>query len=86
MRDVVLRLTPLLDTDADTMIRDVKMFRLLEGVRGEPPRDLAALADTILRIGQLADRHPRIAELDINPLVALEKGAMAIDARVQVEE
>jgi acetyl coenzyme A synthetase (ADP forming)-like protein len=85
MRDVVLRLTPLLDTDADTMIRDVKMFRLLEGARGEAPRDLAALAETILRIGQLADRHPRIAELDINPLIAMEKGAMAIDARIRVE-
>jgi acetyl coenzyme A synthetase (ADP forming)-like protein len=85
LRDVVLRLTPLLDTDADRMIRDVKMFRLLEGVRGNPPCDLAALAETILRIGQLADRHPRITELDINPLIAMPKGTMAIDARVQLE-
>jgi acyl-CoA synthetase (NDP forming) len=84
MRDVVLRLAPLLDTDAHTMLRDVKMFQLLEGVRGEAPRDLEALADAILRISQLAERHPRIAEMDINPLVARAEGIEAIDARVQV--
>jgi acyl-CoA synthetase (NDP forming) len=60
------------------------MFKLLEGVRGEAPRDLEALADAILRISQLADRHPRIVEMDINPLVARAEGIEAIDARVQV--
>jgi acetyltransferase len=84
MKDVVLRLAPLLDTDADAMIREVKMFRLLEGTRGEQPRDLAALAETILRISQLAERHPRIAEMDINPLIARPKGVVAIDARIQL--
>ncbi len=86
MRDVVLRLSPLLDADADEMIREVKLFRLLEGVRGQDPRDLEALAETILRISQLAQRHPRIAEMDINPLLALSKGVLAIDARVQLGE
>jgi acetyltransferase len=86
MRDVVLRLAPLLDTDAEAMIREVKLYKLLEGVRGEPPRDLGALSDAILRVSQLAERHPRIAEMDINPLIALEDGVMAIDARVQLGE
>jgi acetyltransferase len=86
LKDVVLRLAPLLDTDADEMIHEVKMFGLLAGVRGEGPRDLAALAEAILRISQLAERHPRIAEMDINPLIALGKGIVAIDARVRVEE
>ncbi len=85
LRDVVLRLAPLRDSDAEEMIREVKTHRLLEGVRGEPPRDLKALTTTLLRVSQLAERHPRIAELDINPLLALEKGAVAVDARVQLE-
>ncbi len=84
MRDVVLRLAPLLDQDAHQMIREVRMVRLLEGVRGEPARDLAALEDVLLRVSQLAERHPRITEMDINPLFALEQGAMAVDSRVQV--
>ncbi len=84
LRDVVLRLSPLRDTDAQEMIREVKSYRLLEGVRGEPARDLGALAEVLLRTSQLAQRHPRITELDINPLLALERGVVAVDARVQL--
>jgi acyl-CoA synthetase (NDP forming) len=85
MRDVVLRLCPLHDADATEMIGEVKMRKLLEGVRGEAPRDLAALAETLLRINQLAERHGRIVEMDINPLVSYEDGALAIDTRIQLD-
>jgi acetyltransferase len=84
LRDVVLRLCPLLDTDAREMIGQVKMHKLLESVRGEAPRDRDALAETVLRIAQLAERHERIVEMDINPLVSYEDGALAIDARIQI--
>jgi acyl-CoA synthetase (NDP forming) len=85
LRDVVLRLAPLLDTDASHMVRAVRTAKLLEGVRGEPKRDLAALEEVLLRVSQLAERHPRIVEMDINPLLALEHGTMAVDARVQLD-
>jgi acetyltransferase len=85
MKDVVLRLAPLLDSDADDMMHQVKLYRLLEGVRGQAPRDRQALASTILRIGQLAVRHPRIVEMDINPLMALDRGVVAIDVRIQLD-
>jgi acetyltransferase len=84
LRDVVMRLSPLHDSDAKEMIHEVRMLPLLEGIRGQPPRDLAAQAETILRVSQLAERHPRITEMDVNPLIALEKGTVAIDARLQV--
>ena len=84
MRDVVLRLCPLTDSDAAKMIREVKLSVLLEGVRGQPPRDLGAIARVIQRVAQMACRHPRIVEMDINPLLALEHGVLAVDARVQV--
>ncbi len=84
LRDVVLRLSPLRDIDAQEMIRQVKSYRLLEGVRGEPARDLEALAAVLLRVSQLGQRHPRITEMDINPLLALERGVLAVDARIQV--
>jgi acyl-CoA synthetase (NDP forming) len=86
LRDVQLRLAPLQDRDAHRMVRDVRMFPLLEGVRGEPRRDLEALEEVLLRVSQLAQRHPRIAEMDVNPLFALERGVVAVDARVRVEE
>jgi acetyltransferase len=85
LRDVQFRLVPLLDRDARRMIRDVRMYGLLEGVRGEASRDLTALEDTLLRVSQLAVRHPRITEMDINPLFALERGVVAVDARVRAE-
>lgn len=84
MRDVVLRLCPLHDVDAQEMIGQVKLHKLLGGVRGEPPRDVETLADTLLRISQLAVRHDRISEMDINPLMSYERGAAAIDARIQL--
>ena len=84
LRDVVLRLCPLLDTDADEMIHEVKLFELLKGIRGQAPRDLTAIADVVLRVSQLAVRHPRIAEMDINQLLALEAGVVAVDGRMQL--
>lgn len=86
MRDVVLRLAPLHDIDAREMIREVKMVTLLEGVRGRAPCDLDAIADAILRLSQLAERHPRIEEMDINPLLATEQGVLGVDCRVQIAE
>ena len=86
LRDVVLRLAPLRDSDAEAMIGEVKLSKLLEGVRGKPRSDLAALQDVVLRVSQLAERHPRIVEMDINPLIALERDAVAVDARIQLTD
>lgn len=84
MRDVVLRLCPLTDSDAEEMTREVKLYSLLEGVRGRAASDLNAVANVIQRTAQLACRHPRIVEMDINPLLTFEHGVLAVDARVQV--
>lgn len=84
MRDVVLRLCPLTDADAAAMLSEVKLSALLDHVRGEPPRDRAALTDALLRLAQLGERHPRIAELDVNPLISLAEGAVAVDVRIQM--
>jgi acetyl coenzyme A synthetase (ADP forming)-like protein len=84
IRDVSLRMCPITDEDAQAMIREVKMHRLLEAIRGEPARDVSALADALLRLSQLALAHPEIEEMDVNPLIALERGAVAVDARIQL--
>jgi acetyl coenzyme A synthetase (ADP forming)-like protein len=85
LRDVQFRLAPLFDVDARRMIDDVRMSGLLGGVRGQQARDRKALEETLLRVSQLAMRHPRISEMDINPLIALTQGVVAVDARFQVE-
>ncbi|HSG82728.1 MAG TPA: acetate--CoA ligase family protein, partial [Gemmatimonadota bacterium] len=84
--DVVFRIHPVSDIDAAEMVRQVKGFKLLQGVRGEKGVDLGALQEAIQRIAQLVGDFPQIIELDINPFVAFEPGApsMAVDARVLI--
>ena len=85
-RDVRFGVTPLTRPEAEDMIRGIRGFRLLEGVRGEQPADLDLLADILLRLAQLAQRHPRIRELDINPFLAAgdPDAAKAVDVRIRV--
>ncbi|MGD8866640.1 MAG: acetate--CoA ligase family protein [Gemmatimonadales bacterium] len=82
--DVAFRVHPVTDVDAAEMIRQVKAYKLLEGVRGEKGVDIASLEEAIQRISQLVGDFPQIAELDINPLVIFEPGRhpMAVDTRV----
>jgi acetate---CoA ligase (ADP-forming) len=84
LRDVTFRLAPLRSLSARHMIESVKAFPLLQGVRGEPPGDLDALAETIERVSQLAVDLPEVAELDINPLIVRPAGSgvVAVDARI----
>ncbi len=82
LKDVAFRVQPITRTDAEEMIRSIRGFPLLEGVRGEAGADLEALAEVIQRVSQLVGDHDRIAELDLNPFMALESGGLAVDARI----
>jgi acetate---CoA ligase (ADP-forming) len=84
LRDVAVRITPLTDVDAKEMLRSLKTFPLLDGFRGAPPCDVAAVEDVLLRLGALVEAHPEVAELDANPVVARPEGALIIDARVRL--
>lgn len=88
LHDVAFRLAPIRDREASEMIRGIRAIRLLEGVRGEAPSDLAALADCLLRLSQLASEQPDIRELDINPLLVYPRGqgAAVVDARIILGE
>jgi acyl-CoA synthetase (NDP forming) len=82
--DVSLRVAPLTRFDAEEMLAEVQGSRLLRGVRGQAPADVDALIDALLALSQLMVEHPEIQEVDINPLVALDKGALALDARIAI--
>lgn len=86
-RDVVFRVAPVTDVDAIEMLDGIRGVKLLQGFRGAPPADRAALMEALQRASQLVDENPWILELDINPLVALPpgNGAVAVDARVRVQ-
>lgn len=84
LRDVSVRLTPLSGTDATEMIRGLKTYPLLKGYRGKVAGDVAALEEGLLRVSALVEDLPQIAELDCNPFVVHEHGAVILDARVRV--
>jgi acyl-CoA synthetase (NDP forming) len=85
--DVCFRVTPLTDVDAAAMVRSIRGYRLLEGYRGHPAADVAALEEALLRVSRLAEEVPEVAELDLNPVFALPpgRGYLIADARVRVE-
>ncbi len=84
LKDVSFRVAPFSREEAHEMIREIRSYRLLEGIRGEPPVDLEALENSLLLISRLVTDFPEIVELDINPLMVFgkERGAMAIDMRL----
>ncbi|MFL5818336.1 MAG: GNAT family N-acetyltransferase [Conexibacter sp.] len=84
VHDVAVRLTPVTDRDARAMVDSLSIAPLLRGARGDPPVDLPALEQVVLRIGALVDAHPEVAELDCNPVIAHPDGAVVVDARVRV--
>jgi acetate---CoA ligase (ADP-forming) len=85
LKDVAVRITPLTDRDAAEMVRSLATFLLLDGYRGAPKADVAALEDLLLRVSALVEAHPVVAELDCNPVKVLPHGAAIVDARVRVE-
>jgi len=82
--DVQSRLAPLSPRDAAEMLRALRTFPLLDGYRGAPPADVAALEDVLVRVAALAAAHPEIAELDCNPVLVGPDGATVVDARIRV--
>jgi acetyltransferase len=88
LKDVSFRIAPVSVEEADAMIREIRSFPLLRGVRGESPADLIAIRKSILLLSQMALDFPEIIEADINPLLIRPqgKGAIAVDARFTIQE
>lgn len=85
--DARFRTAPLTDRDVDAMVKGTRAARLLDGFRGKPPGDVAALRDLVLRVSMLADALPDVRELDLNPVIVLPNGSgcRIVDARVRLD-
>jgi acyl-CoA synthetase (NDP forming) len=82
--DVAVRIAPLTDADVEEMLHSLKSYRLLTGYRGAPALDVDALSQVLHRVSALVDDLAEIAEMDLNPVFVLEKGAVAADVRIRV--
>jgi acyl-CoA synthetase (NDP forming) len=82
--DVTVRLAPLGRRDARDMVRELRTFPLLDGYRGAPKVDVAALEDILVRLSSIAAAHAEVLELDCGPVLVSPEGAIVLDARVRV--
>jgi acetyl-CoA synthetase (ADP-forming) len=83
-KDVAFRLPPLTPAAARAMLMELKASPLLTGYRGQPPRDLDALAACACAVARIAADHPEIQEMDLNPVLAYERGCVIVDAKILV--
>jgi len=86
MQDVIVGVAPLSGPQAREMLRGIQGYPILEGMRGKPGVDPAALEDLLLRVSRLAADFPQIAEMDLNPIFAYPEGQApaAVDVRIRV--
>ena len=86
IRDVSFRIVPLTKRDAREMIREIKGYPLLEGYRSQPPVDIPFLEEMLLQVSRFVEQNPEVKELDLNPIFAYSSGALAVDARIILED
>ena len=82
VRDVAVALAPTSADEAAELVRGLRVAPLLAGARGGPPLDVEAAAQAAAALSRVAAEHPEIAELEINPLLVLPRGCVALDARI----
>ena len=85
LRDVSVRITPLTDTDIDSMLADLRMAPLLHGYRGSAPADIGALQDLLHRINAMVEDLPEVTELDLNPVFVRPDGSGVLAADVRLK-
>ena len=78
------RIAPLTDRDADELVNGGKAGQLVRGFRGAAAADDNALTSLVHRLSRLAVDFPEVAELDLNPIIALPTGCVAVDARIRL--
>jgi acetyl-CoA synthetase (ADP-forming) len=86
MKDVSFRVVPLSREDARDMVEEIKGYPLLTGIRGKSAKDIDALCDLLVKVSKLAQANEEIAEMDLNPVFVMDKGAIIVDARIILEE
>ncbi|MCE5268232.1 MAG: acetate--CoA ligase family protein [Planctomycetaceae bacterium] len=88
LKDVSFRLAPMWQTSAERMVRQIRSFKVLDGFRGNPPSDVPAIVDTLLRLSAMVCNHPEISECDINPLIvhANGEGCSVADSRIMLRK
>ena len=71
-------------SDFAEIIREIKGYKILTGVRGEKPKDIEAIKGVLAKLSEIVIDNPEIAEIDLNPVIVREKGLSIVDSRVLI--
>lgn len=82
LKDVTFTMLPIDKNEALEMIKSIKSYKILNGYRGDKPKDIASIQELLTNLGSLALDNPEIKEIDINPFFVYEKGLKIVDARI----
>ena len=82
LKDISFRILPIEEKDAGEMITEIKGYEILKGARGNPPRDIQAIEEVLMKVSKLTMENPEIKEIDLNPIFVFEKGLQVVDARM----
>ncbi len=82
LKDISFRILPIEEIDAREMITEIKGYEILKGARGNPPRDIRAIEEVLMKVSKLTMENPEINEIDLNPIFAFENGIQVVDARM----
>jgi len=85
IRDMATGLVPLSDGEAGRMIRSLKGFKILEGMRGQPGIDIRVFEEILERLSVVLNHNSRIKELDLNPLMGRAEQIVVVDSRIRIE-
>jgi acyl-CoA synthetase (NDP forming) len=86
LKDVSFRVIPIVRRDAAEMIQEIKGYALLNGYRGHEPAHIHTLEGLLLKVSDFVEKTPGIKEIDLNPIFAYKDSAVAVDARIVLEE
>ena len=82
LKDISFRILPIEEIDAREMISEIKGYEILKGARGNPPRDIQAIEEVLMKVSKLTMENPEINEIDLNPIFVFENGLQVVDARM----
>ena len=84
LKDVIFKLSPVTELEAEEMLSSIKASKLLDGVRGQSGVNKKSIIEIIQRISQLVNDFPQIKEMDLNPIMAFEDKTIVVDARIKI--
>jgi len=86
LEDIIIRVAPVNKKDALGMIKEIKGYKIIKGIRGGKESNLNAIADIIVSLSNLVLKEKNIKEVDFNPVIVNEKQALVVDARFLINE